>query len=256
VASVLTSTTAPVWAITSEARAIAVKAFEIGEVAGRSRGSAAPQLFGTARGETILTIVAPDSENIVLISARGAAKQITATELAATTSGKTVLNLKPGDSLAAAFTCPEGADIIAVGSDAQALRTTADSISVQGRAAGGVAGMKLKGHATVVAAGPALGDGCVLSVTSTGLAKATAFEELPTKGRGTGGVRLTRLREGDTIALAYVGSLGGLLATMSTDEDRSKPDPTPVAVELEPSKRDLQSTPTERPILAFGPARW
>jgi DNA gyrase subunit A len=256
VASVLTTTTATVWAITSEARVVAVKAFEIGEITGRSRGTAAAQLFGTSRGESILTISAGSGENITLFSANGTAKQVTAEEVAGTASGKTILNLKPGDRVTAAFPCPPGTDVIAVSSDAQALRMTVDSVSIQGRGAGGVAGMKLKGDATIVGGGPALGHGCIVSVATDGSAKATPFEEIPTKGRGTGGVRLTRLKEGSTLGLVYVGSLDLLLATVSTDDDRSKADPTPVPVSLERTKRDLQSTPTERPILALGPARW
>ena len=256
VAAAMTTTTAAVWAVTSEARAIAVKAFELGEVAGRSRGSSAAQIFGTSKGESVLALVAPGSENLVMVSANGVAKQITGDELAGTGSGKTIFKLKPGDRLAAAFTCPAGADIVAVASDAQALRMPVDAISIQGRGAGGVAGMKLKGDTTVVTAGPALGDGCVISITSADGVKATPFEELPAKGRGTGGVRLTRMKEGARVALAYIGSLEGLLATMATDDDRSKADPTPVPLSIEPTKRDLQSAPAERPILALGPARW
>jgi hypothetical protein len=43
---------------------------------------------------------------------------------------------------------------------------------------------------------------------------------------------------------------------MASDEDPSKADPNPVPLILEPGRRDLVSTSTERQVLALGPARW
>lgn len=256
ITSCVTSTVAPVWAITSEGRALMVHAHELGEVAGRSRGSVASQVFGTNRGEDILTVSSQSTEDLMLVTQRGVAKRITAEELAGTKAGKTVINLKDGDRLIAAFGVPEGVDIVMVANDAQALRTAADQISVQGRNAGGVAGMKLKGSAQVIAAGAAIGDGSVVTVSDIGTAKATPYDEIPTKGRGGGGVRLTKFGKESKLTLAWVGALDNLLATMATDDDRTKPDPTPVAFPLEPSKRDLVSAETDRTILGVGPARW
>ena len=60
VAATLGSTTATVYAVTSEGRALTVLAADIGEVAGRSRGSAAAQRSSARnRGEDILTVVVP-----------------------------------------------------------------------------------------------------------------------------------------------------------------------------------------------------
>ena len=99
-------------------------------------------------------------------------------------------------------------------------------------------------------------DGAVVSVTSNAEAKATPYDELPTKGRGGGGVRLTKLRAGETLRSAYVGSIEELWVLMSTDEDVSKLDPTPVPLIIEPTKRDLVSSGTERQILTIAPVRW
>ena len=266
VSSIVTSTAATVVAITSEGRALTAVAHDIGDASGRARGSVAAQIFGTNRGETIQTILRGPgsdfdedlraSEDLVIVTQTGVAKRLTADEVAGTKTGKLVIKLKDGDRVAAAFTAPEGADIIIVTNDAQALRTAVSGISVQGRNAGGVAGMKVRDSAKVIAAGPTIGDGAVAHVSDTGTAKATSYDEVPTKGRGGGGVRLTRFGKESMLTQAYVGALPNLLTIMATDDDPTKPDPVPVAFPLEPTKRDLISTETERPILGFGPARW
>lgn len=263
VARIETSTTARVWAITSEARALSATVHDVGDVSGRTRGVPADQLFGANKGERILTILSSQGGqgdgHIALISKRGVAKRLTFEELEETRPGSTVLRLKDGDDLAAAFTCPDDADIIMVSSHAIALRTAVDGISVQGRGASGVAGMRLKGDAAVIAAGPVdpqVYDGVVVSVGSDADAKATPFDEIPPKGRGTGGVRLHKLRDDKPLTTAHLGSLENLWTLMSTDEDHSKLDPTPVPFRLEPTRRDLTPASTDRQILRLGEVRW
>jgi len=255
-----TTTSALVWAITTEGRALSALTHDVGDVAGRARGLAASQVFGMNRNETALTIVSgPVDGHIVLISAKGVAKRLTVDELEGTRSGSTIMRLRDGDSLAAAFACPDGIDIMMVANNAYALRTSVTGISVQGRGAAGVAGMKLKDDTAIIAAGPVgpeAWDGAVVSVSSGAEAKATPFDELPTKGRGGGGVRLTKLKDNEPLRGAFVGSIEDLWVLMSTDDDPTKLDPTPVAFALEPTKRDLVSTSTDRQILDAGPVRW
>ena len=136
------------------------------------------------------------------------AKQVTAEEVLGTKSGKPVIGLKGDDRVVAAFRAPEGVDVIAVASDGQVLRMPLESISVQGRGAGGVAGMKLKGDAEIVGVGPVIGDGVVLTITSDSAAKATPFEEFESKGRGGQGVRVAKLGAKETLTLAWFGTLG------------------------------------------------
>ena len=255
-ASTIGSTHAPVFGITSEGRALVARAGEIADVGGRSRGTPGDKLFGTGRGEDILTVVAPGDENIVLVTTGGVTKRISATELADTKHGKPLLKLKGNDKLAAAFTSPDGIDIILVASDAQTLRTPVDAISVQGRNAAGVAGMRLRDGAAVIGAGPALGDGAIVTVSDIGTAKVTPFEELESKGRGGTGVRLTRFTKEKKLTMATIVGPDALLAVMATDDDDKKADPTPVDLTLEPTKRDLVGIKTERRILAVGPSRW
>ena len=260
--TVVTSTGQAMAAITSEGRAFVFHAGEAADAGGRTRGNAAAQQLGLNKGELPLALMTAGEENLVLVTARGVVKQLTAEEALGTKSGKSVIGLKDGDSVVAAFRAPAGVDVILVASDGQTLRMPVDSISVQGRGAGGVAGMKLKGDATVVGAGPVIGDGVVLTITSEAGAKATPYEEFESKGRGGQGVRAAKLGSGETITLAWLGTLGSiggagdLLAQMAADDDPKKLDPNPVPFTLEPSKRDLVPTSTERQVMVLGPSRW
>ncbi len=259
VASRIGSTRGPVFAITNEGKARLALGLEINEVGGRSRGTETRKAFGTNKGEEVLTIATPataGAENIVLVTENGVAKQLTAEELAGTRPGQNVIKLKPQDTLVAAFTAPAGSDIAIVASDGQVLRTPVDGISSQGRNASGVAGMKLKGGAKVIAAGVILGDEPILTVTDKGTAKLTPSSEFESKGRGGGGVRITRFTNEKALVYAWVGSTAGLLAILGSDDDPTKPAPDPVQLNLEETKRDLVSTTTDGLILAVGSARW
>lgn len=276
-----TTTATMLAAITSSGRVLQLGAHHVGDAQTRSRGSDIGKLFGTNRAEKILTVIAhspadsgadngagagsgaaaagADTEDpIMLVTSKGVAKRVSHDELINTKSGSTIINLKDDDSLAAAFTCPTRADIAIVSSDAQILRTASDNISIQGRGAGGVAGMKLKGDAVVVAADiidDALFDCTVICVSSDAEAKATPIDEIAPKGRGGGGVRLMRLKPSQFISQVYIGTLESLWVLMSTDDDLTKLDPTPVPFEIEPTKRDLAATDTERQILAIAQIR-
>ena len=221
---------------------------------------AGDQLFGTNRGEELLTITSgPFGGHMVLVTQDGMAKRVTAEELEGTRSGSTIMRLKDGDQLVAAFICADDIDIAMVADNASVLRTAADGISVQGRAAAGVGGMKLKEGSKIVAAGPVdpeIWDGAVVSITSSAQAKATPYDEIPSKGRNGGGVRLTKLRDGETIRTATIGSTEDLWVLKSTDDDPNKLDPVPLPFNMEPTKRDLVSTDTERQILRIAKVRW
>jgi len=261
-AAVVTSTGSAIAAVTSEGRVFVLHAGEAADAGGRTRGNAAAQQLGLNKGEESLALVTAGDENLVLVTAMGVVKQVTAEEVLGTKSGKAVIALKGNDRVVAAFRAPAGVDIMAVASDGQCLRTPLESVSIQGRGAGGVAGLKLKGDAVVVGAGPLIGDGIVLTITSESGAKATPFEEFESKGRGGQGVRIARLGSGETITLAWFGALGSiggagdLLAQMADDEDPKKLDPNPVPFELEATKRDLVPTKTERQVMVLGPSRW
>ncbi|MFQ5556552.1 MAG: DNA gyrase subunit A, partial [Acidimicrobiales bacterium] len=256
-ASVFTTTTSPVVAVTSHGRALGFRAGDVADASGRTRGGDVVRLLGLNRGEAVLDLVATGDEHLVIVTANGVVKRLTNDEVLRTRSGRTVIGLKPGDSAVAALRAPGGVDVAIVASDGQTLRLDIDSVSVQGRGAAGVAGIKLRPGATVVGAAALLGDGALVTVTSCGAVKATAFGELPVKGRGGQGVRIARLGDGERLTIVQVGDAGeGLLAQMVRDDDHRKLDPNPVVLHVEQTRRDLVPTATERQVLVLAPARW
>ena len=267
---VRTTNHATVFAITDRGRALTVTAMEVPEVAGRNRGAAASEVVDLQHGESVIAIAVAgraqnslldeistaDTAPLMLVTRGGVVKRLTPTELAGTRSGQPVVKLKDDDLLVAAFPAPDGAEVVLVADDAQVLRTAVDQVSVQGRAAGGVAGIKLKAGAVVVAAGLAPAGAMVLSVTDTGTAKLTDAAEIPAKGRGTGGVRLTRFKSESRLAWAHVGPLDDLVAVVGQDDNPTRADSAPVALTLGVTRRDTQSSTTEDRLLAVGTRRF
>jgi DNA gyrase subunit A len=195
---------------------------------------------------------------VLLVTANGVMKRVAVAEIAGTANGKTIIGLKPGDAVVAAFPAADGSEVIAVSSNAQALRTDVTAVSVQGRGAGGVAGMKLTEGATIVGAGPVSADDdtVVLTQTEKQTAKVTDVAEIASKGRGTGGVRITKFRDEKRIELAYVGPEAGVSLIVGTADAPTKADPSPEPLTIPHTGRDLVSRKIPRRILAVGFGRW
>jgi DNA gyrase subunit A len=129
-----------------------------------------------------------------------------------------VITLKEGDRIVGAVELRTGdEDLVFITDDAQLLRYQASQVRPQGRAAGGVAGIKLGEGAKVIsftAVDPAA-DAVVFTVAGSRgtlddsvqtTAKMTPFDQYPRKGRATGGVRCQRFLKGeDCLSLAWAG---------------------------------------------------
>ena len=145
-------------------------------------------------------------------------------------------------------------ELVFVTSDAQLLRFPAALVRPQGRAAAGMAGIKLSAGARVVAmtaVAPDAVDPVVVTVagdstsgaSQLGSVKVTPLAEYPPKGRATGGVRCHRFARGeDVLLLAWAGP-GPAEAATSTG--------TAVALPDVPGRRDGSGTAVERPIAAI-----
>ncbi|MEM9561934.1 MAG: DNA topoisomerase (ATP-hydrolyzing) [Actinomycetota bacterium] len=265
ITSVVTTTLRqPVLALTSAGKLLRINAIDIPEVGGRSRGKAFGEVYPADRGETVVAIVGVEGEPVVLVTADGMTKRVERSALGELRSGRPIMKLAPKDRIVAAFAAAEDEEVVLIASDAQALRTPVGSISVQGPTAKGVAGLKLKGKARVVGAGPAPADGnegsgpavAAITVTDRGTAKVTATSEIPSKGRGTGGVRLTKFKDEQRIDFAWVGPLERTMAIVGQADAATKPDNVPQALTMRPTRRDGASSRTERRILAVGSLRW
>ena len=229
--------------------------------------SSAPSLAGGAplaayvdlpRGEEPLTIVslAPESAGIALGTAAGTVKRVT-TDYPSRPDWE-VIALKDGDSVVGAAELATGEEeLVFVTSDAQLLHFPAGTVRPQGRAAGGVAGVRVSpGHRVVFfgAVDPgreavvvtASGTSAALPGTQPGSLKVTPFPEYPAKGRGTGGVRCHRFLKGeDVLVLAWVGHTPARAGGAGG-----------VAIELpEPTgRRDGSGTPAPTVIAGIGAA--
>lgn len=130
-----------------------------------------------------------------------------------------VITLKDGDRIIGAVELRTGEeDLVFVTDDAQLLRYQASQVRPQGRAAGGMAGIKLTDGAKVIsftAVDPAV-DAVVFTVAGSRgtlddsvqtTAKLTPIDQYPRKGRATGGVRCQRFLKGeDCLSLAWAGA--------------------------------------------------
>ncbi|MFE6624063.1 DNA topoisomerase (ATP-hydrolyzing) subunit A [Streptomyces sp. NPDC057740] len=131
-----------------------------------------------------------------------------------------VITLKEGDRIVGAVELRTGEeDLVFITDDAQLLRYQASQVRPQGRAAGGMAGIKLTEGAKVIsftAVDPAV-DAVVFTVAGSRgtlddsvqtTAKMTPFDQYPRKGRATGGVRCQRFLKGeDCLSLAWAGAV-------------------------------------------------
>jgi len=254
---VVTAAGSTVSVITSLGRVFPVKTGDVAEVAGRSRGSTSSEMFSFIRGERVAGLIGEGPEPTLLVTAGGVAKRLAADDLNGMKAGQPVINLKDRDEVVTAFRIANEMDVLMVSSDGQALRTPSAGVSMQGRSAGGVAGMKLKSGARVVGAGPVHGSGVVLITTDGGGAKLIEVSEVPSKGRGATGVRLVKFKGFET-QLQYVNVAPDrdLRVVVGSEDRPDRPDPAPRPLELAPTRRDGASVETARPILASGKARW
>jgi DNA gyrase subunit A len=170
-------------------------------------------------GEDPVTIVplGADGPGLALGTAQGTVKRVT-TDYPGRPEWEAVA-LREGDTVVGAAALHDGTeDLVFVTSDAQLLRFPASAVRPQGRAAGGMAGIRLAPGATVTFFGvvdpsadnvvvTSAGSSDALPGTQPGALKVTPYAEYPAKGRGTGGVRAHRfLRGEDALVLAWVGA--------------------------------------------------
>ncbi|QIM20729.1 DNA topoisomerase IV subunit A [Phycicoccus sp. HDW14] len=212
--------------VTSRGRMIRMSALELpalpplGGAPSLSGGAPLAVYVDLPRGEEPLTIVPLDADapGVALGTAQGVVKRVT-TDYPGRPDWEAI-SLRDGDSVVGAVPLRDGdADLVFVTSDAQLLRFPASAVRPQGRAAGGMAGIRLSPGASVVFFGAvdpssqnvvvtSSGSSDALPGTQPGSLKVTPFTEYPAKGRGTGGVRAHRfLRGEDALVLAWVGAL-------------------------------------------------
>jgi len=163
-----------------------------------------------------------------------------------------VIGLKDGDTVVGAVELTTGQEELCfITSDAQLLHFGADGVRPQGRAGGGMAGVRLGAGQTVTWFGAVTpgedsvvvtvsGAGSALPGTEAGAVKVTPFADYPGKGRGTGGVRCHRFLKGeDTLVFAWAGAAPARAAAGSG---------APVELPDATGRRDGSGVPGSQPI--------
>jgi DNA gyrase subunit A len=228
--------------------------------------AASPHLAGGAplsefvqlgSGERVVCLMSldPQSPGLALGTAQGIVKRVTP-DYPANKDDWEMVGLRDGDEVVGAVElASDDEDLVFVTSDAQLLRFSASAVRPQGRAAGGMAGVRLFPGATVTFFGAvdAAAPACVVTLsgasgtlpgTGGGSLKVASYEEYPPKGRGTGGVRCHRFRGAeDTLLLAWAGPVPARGAA-ATGVPIELPEPT--------GRRDGSGTPLADPLAAVG----
>ncbi|GAA4715669.1 DNA topoisomerase IV subunit A [Pedococcus ginsenosidimutans] len=266
IGAVRTTARGEVGLVTSRGRLVRLSALELPTL---PPTNGAPSLSGGAplaayvdlpAGEEPLTIVGlgTDGSGIALGTAQGVVKRVT-TDYPGRPEFELV-SLKDGDEVVGAVELQSGdEDLVFITSDAQLLRFGAAAVRPQGRAAGGVAGIKLGSGARVTFFGAVPQGADAVVVTSSGSSgalpgtepgsiKATPYSEYPAKGRATGGVRCHRFLKGeDTLVLAWAGPVPAR-ASGANGVALELPEPT--------GRRDGSGTPAPAAIARIaGPPR-
>jgi DNA gyrase subunit A len=194
--------------------------------------------------EAAIAGVAAFDTTVVLITALGKVKRFVVDA-----GSKQAISLEGKDALVAAFPAAEGDDVVFISSAGQLLRSAVSSVPVQGAGARGVAGMKLKDGAQVVAAGVGGEQSRVVTVAGAGAAatsvKVTALEAFPRTGRDGVGVRCHRLLAAESALLTGWIAVEPLACTPA-----GKPLPLP---ELD-ERRDASGTPSPAAKITIGSA--
>ncbi len=219
--------------LTSQGRVIRGKALELPSVPitatapNLQGGSPAAELVALNPGERVLGLTGLGDRcyGWAVGTERGVVKRVNPDVIAKDSFD--IVRLDEGDRVIGAVELLHDLDeFVFVTSDAQLLHFPVASVRPQGRAGGGMAGVKLSAGAKVVFFGTSrVADSAVVSIagssralpgTDVGSVKVTAFEEYPAKGRGTGGVRCQRFLKGeDVVQLAWVGATPPVAAAAS-----------------------------------------
>ena len=244
-AAVRTTARGTIGVVTSAGRLVKVNVIELPAlVLGGSGavslagGTALGEFAALEPGETVAGLCSVDACGVALATAGGVVKRVLP-EYPQNRDDFEVLSLKDGDRVVGAVQLSEeSSELVFITSDAQLLRFPASAVRPQGRAAGGMAGVRLSPGASVVWFGVVSADAAsgvpvgapgtyaaavVVTVAgSTGAlpgaaglsVKVTPLHEYPGKGRATGGVRCQRFLKGeDALVMAWAGAGPALGAT-------------------------------------------
>ncbi|MCH6163051.1 DNA gyrase/topoisomerase IV subunit A [Streptomyces marispadix] len=258
VSAVPATTRGEVGAVTSAGRLLRLTVVDLPQL---PESATAPSLAGGAQISEFLTL--EDDERVVCLTTldesspglalgteAGVVKRVVP-DYPANKDELEVISLREGDRIVGAAELRTGEeDLVFITDEAQLLRYAASHVRPQGRAAGGMTGIKLTGETKVIsftAVDPAA-DAVVFTLSgshgtlddSISTAKLTPFDQFPRKGRATGGVRCQRFLKGeDSLTMAWAGPAPARAASAN-----GSPAELP---ELDP-RRDGSGVPLKKPV--------
>ncbi|GAA3723719.1 DNA gyrase/topoisomerase IV subunit A [Salinactinospora qingdaonensis] len=265
--SLPTTTRGEVALVTDHGRLIRLPTLEVPEIPDAnddappiSSGLPVSDFVDLGEDEHVISLVslASDTPGIVVGTRAGVVKRLSA-DYPQNKDEFEIIALRDDDRLVGATQLVTGEeDLIFVTSEAQLLRFSSTAVRAQGRAAGGVSGVRLgeNAHAVWFGAVPMPEDSVVVTIagnsealpgTQAGSAKVTPVDAFPVKGRATGGIRCHRFLKGeDTLLFAWVGR---------TPARASRADGGPVRLPETDERRDGSGEALPRAIAAVGTAK-
>ncbi|MCP9949433.1 DNA gyrase/topoisomerase IV subunit A [Actinomadura madurae] len=206
--------------------------------------------------ETVVGIAAVGEEGggLALGTAQGVVKRVVP-DFPANRDEFEVIGLKEGDRVVGAVQLlSEEQHVVFITTDAQLLHFAASLVRPQGRAAGGMAGIKLGAGASVLWFGAldpsrearvitVSGSSSALPGTQTGAIKLADFADFPSKGRATGGVRAHRFLKGEDVLIQAWAAPTPLRAGAATGR--------PAMLNVAMGRRDGSGERLDKPLTAI-----
>ncbi|MFG3260278.1 DNA topoisomerase (ATP-hydrolyzing) subunit A [Streptomyces sp. NPDC048172] len=259
VSAVPATTRGEVGAVTSEGRLLRLTVVDLPQLpetaSNLAGGAQISEFLSLGDGETLvcLTTLDESSPGLALGTEQGVVKRVVP-DYPSNKEELEVITLKDGDRIVGAVELRTGEeDLVFITDEAQLLRYPAGQVRPQGRAAGGMAGVKLTGDAKVLFFGAVdpSAEGAVFTAAgaegtlddSMSTAKFTPFDQYPRKGRATGGVRCQRFLKGEgRLVMAWAGPTPARAATKAgAAAELPEPDP----------RRDGSGLPLAKPVAAI-----
>lgn len=206
--------------------------------------------------ETVVAIAAVSEEGggLALGTAQGVVKRVVP-DFPANRDEFEVITLKDDDRVIGAVQLlSEDQHVVFITTDAQLLHFAASIVRPQGRAAGGMAGIKLAPDARALWFGAIdptrearvitiSGSSSALPGTQTGAIKLADFADFPSKGRATGGVRAHRFLKGEDVLLQAWAAPTPLRASAANGK--------PAMLNVTMGRRDGSGEKLDKPIVSI-----
>ena len=200
-----------------------VKVHEIPLLSKNAKGDTIKTMIGISPNEEITTAIAvknfDPNRNLFFVTRQGVVKRVSLSEFEKNkTSGKRALSLDENDSVVEVKVTDGNQDVIICSRQGKALRMKEESVRVMGRAARGVAGIKLTDNDEVCGMCVVNNDTLMLLVTENGYGKRLDCDLFAPHGRGTGGQRYYKYNEakGEVVAVKQVAQTDDIMVITSS----------------------------------------